>query len=190
MNIKLDINDAFVAFRGFLVRAVSRIAPPKDVEDIVQEAYVRVCQAEKMEEIKYPRAYLLKTARNLALDYIKSAEFRYTESVDEAELEDLLGSEHQHDPTYAQVVAQEEFAQFCEAVRYLPERCRRAFVLKKVYGYSQKEIARFMGVTEKTVEKHIAYGMKRCMYFLSQPSSQPERKHATGRSEFDRDIKP
>jgi len=189
MTIKRDINNTFVAIRGFMIRAVSRIAPPRDVEDIVQEAYVRVCQAEKKEDIKYPRAYLLKTARNLALDYVKSAEFRYAESVDDAELEDLLGAEYDQDTTYAQVAAQEEFAQFCEAVRYLPDQCRRAFVLKKVYGYSQAEIAHFMGISEKTVEKHIAHGMKRCTYFLSHASSLAEGKLARGGAGYDRDIK-
>lgn len=174
MNIKADVNTAFTAFRGLLIRAVSRIAPPKDVEDIVQETYVRACQAEKKQDIKYPRAFLLKIARNLALDYVKSAAFRYSDSVDEAELDDLLSAGQEWDTTHAQVVAEEEFALFCEAVRHLPDQCRRAFVLKKVYGYSQKEIARFMGIAEKTVEKHIAYGMKRCTYFLSQP---PHRAH-------------
>ncbi|MCK9247028.1 MAG: sigma-70 family RNA polymerase sigma factor [Anaerolineaceae bacterium] len=185
MDIKVDINSAFIAFRGFLIRAVSRIAPPKDVEDIVQEAYVKACQAEKKQDIKYHRAYLLKTARNLALDYVKSAEFRYCESMDEAELDDLLSAEQGQDTTYAQVVAEEEFARFCEAVRYLPEQCRRAFVLKKVYGYSQREIAKFMGITEKTVEKHIAMGMKRCTYFLSLSSSSTGDKQARQGVELD-----
>ena len=41
-----------------------------------------------------------------------------------------------------------------EAVRQLPEQCRRVFVLKKVYGYSQREIAKELSLSESTVEKH------------------------------------
>lgn len=142
----------------------------------MQEAYVRVCQVEKLEDIKYPRAFLLRTAKNLALDYVKSAGVRLTEGMDEEE----LGLAAQGaDTTYAQVAAREEFAMFCEAVRYLPEQCRRAFVLKKVYGYSQREIARFMEISESTVEKHIASGMKHCNSYLSGAFS--DEKPKTGR---------
>ena len=41
-------------------------------------------------------------------------------------------------------------------------------MLKKVYGYSQREIARELGLSESTVEKHIAQGIKRCTYFMMQ----------------------
>jgi RNA polymerase sigma-70 factor (ECF subfamily) len=34
--------------------------------------------------------------------------------------------------------------------------------LKKVYGYSQREIAAKLSLSESTVEKHISSGMKRC----------------------------
>jgi len=45
-----------------------------------------------------------------------------------------------------------------EAVGSLPEQCRRVFVLKKVYGLSQEEVAARVGIAESTVEKHIAKG--------------------------------
>jgi RNA polymerase sigma-70 factor (ECF subfamily) len=72
------------------------------------------------------------------------------------------------DSTLDQVCSEEEFSRFCDAVRYLPVQCRRAFVLKKVYGYSQREIAKVMQISERTVEKHISSGIKRCMYFMEQ----------------------
>ena len=65
--------------------------------------------------------------------------------------------------TFRAVVSDDEFAKFCEAVRFLPEQCRRAFVLRKVYGFSQREIAEVMSIAESTVEKHIALGVKRTM---------------------------
>jgi DNA-directed RNA polymerase specialized sigma24 family protein len=39
-------------------------------------------------------------------------------------------------------------------------------VLRKVYGYSQHEIAVELDLTESTVEKHIALGIKRCTHFI------------------------
>lgn len=159
--------DIFIGVRGSLARLVSSIAPPKEIEDIVQETYVRVCQAAKRGAIEQPRSFMLRTARNLALDYVKRAESRLTVSMDE-ELDLGLELSHATDRTYEIVASNEEFAHFCEAVRQLPIQCRRAFVLKKVYGYSQREIARELNVSESTVEKHIAIGIKRCTLFMLQ----------------------
>jgi RNA polymerase sigma-70 factor (ECF subfamily) len=47
-------------------------------------------------------------------------------------------------------------------VAQLPLQCRRAFLLKKVYGLSQKEIAGYLGISESTVEKHVAKGLLHC----------------------------
>ncbi len=162
----------YLSMRKHLARAVSRIVPPKDVEDIVQETYVRLCQVEKKDDIRTPRSFLFKIARNLALDQVKRAESRLAiVSVDRDEKSGFYEHENLVDQTYAQVVSNEEFALFCEAVRHLPVQCRKAFVLRKVYGYSQREVADKLNLSESTVEKHIALGIKRCTYFMMQQTS-------------------
>ena len=155
-----------------MARAISHIVPPRDIDDIVQEAYVRVCQVEQKEDIKYPRSFLLKTAKNLALDYVKSAGYRLNLPMEEELSAGTVSSGGVYDETYMSVVAKQEFALFCEAVRCLPAQCRRAFILKKVYGFSQKEIAEYMKISESTVEKHIATGIKRCTYYMGHSSRQ------------------
>jgi len=45
-------------------------------------------------------------------------------------------------------------------------------VLRKVYGYSQREIAREMAISESTVEKHISTGIKRCAYWLMRKNGR------------------
>lgn len=160
------IHNLYMSLRGSLGREVSRIVPPKDIEDIVQETYVRVCQYEKKCKIREPRSFLFKTARNLALDHVKRAESRLVFSAEDFNELEFRGAGLLADETFNQVASDKEFCRFCEAVRHLPVQCRRAFVLKKVYGYSQREIARQMKISESTVEKHIAQGIKRCTYFM------------------------
>ena len=160
-----------MALRGQIARVVMRIVPPKEVEDIVQETYVRLCQVDKNKKvaIREPRSYVLRIARNLALDHVKRSESRLTAGADIDDLRDedfLLPSEM--DPTHAQIASDEEFAFFCEAVRSLPKQCRRAFVLKKVYGYSLKEIMGEMGLGQATVETHIVNGTKKCVQYLRE----------------------
>jgi len=162
------IYSVYLSLRGSLTRAVMRIVPPKEVEDIVQETYVRVCEVKNKDAITSPRSYLFKTARNLALNHMQRAETRLSISVENiAEIEGSL-TQRPTDATYEEIATNEEFSRFCDAVRHLPRQCRRAFVLKKVYGHSQREIARKMGISENTVEKHIALGIKRCTYFMAQ----------------------
>lgn len=145
------------------------IVPPKEVEDIVQETYVRVCQIENIDAIREPRSFLFRTAQNLALDHIKRAESRLTTSTDDC---DPSGLSSKDDTTLGQVASDEEFALFCDAVRHLPKQCRRAFVLKKVYGYTLKEIAEIMEVGVPTVETHIVRGTKKCATYLRERESR------------------
>ncbi len=167
-----SIHDIYLSLRESLARAQLGIVPPRDIEDIVQETYVRVCQVEMKEKIRQPRSFLFKIAHNLALDHVKRAESRLVVSVEETGELGFGEAERSVDETFDQVASNEEFSHFCEAVRQLSAQCRRAFVLKKVYGCSQREIAREMKLSESTVEKHIAQGIKRCTYFMMQRGEQ------------------
>ncbi len=80
-------NDGFasvyMAFRGVMGRAVRRIVPNRDVEDILQEAFVRSYEAQRRHPILDARAFLLRTATNLALNHVSRAGYRTTGSFDE-----------------------------------------------------------------------------------------------------------
>lgn len=160
--------EIFMACRVRLARAVSRIVPPHEIEDIVQETYVLVCRCKTPGKIRAPVGFMMRTARNLALDYIKRAEWRLTKPLDEEAEEAMQRTGDTGDQTFRQAASDEEFAQLCEAVRQLPLQCRRVFVLKKVYGYSQMEIAKELGLSENTVEKHIAKGVALCAAYIAE----------------------
>ena len=169
------ILETFVSLRGRISRLVMGIVPPKEVEDIVQETYVRVCQVENIDAIREPRSFLFRTAQNLALDHVKRAETRLTSGGDDLDEIAAPGPVALDDATFGKVASDEEFALFCEAVRHLPKQCRRAFVLKKVYGYSLKEIAAIMDVGQPTVETHIVNGTKKCVQYLREHNAEPSR---------------
>lgn len=177
------LTNSFIALRGRIARLVMGIVPPKEVEDIVQETYVRVCQAKNPEAVREPRSFLFRTAQNLALDHVKRAETRLTGGFDENDEQGPANwmTPSDTDQTYAQVASDEEFVLFCEAVRTLPKQCRRAFILKKVYGYTLKEIAAEMGVGLPTVETHIVNGTKKCVIFLRErQKGNPPADQLTG----------
>lgn len=146
--------ESFIAHRALLVRVVSRFVKPHEIEDIVQETFVRSYAASRKHAIRSPAAFMMRTARNLALNSANRAENRLSSSI-----EDCFGLLVDAQTPESESQAQEQFLVFCQAVGELPIGCRRAFILKKVYGLSQKEIAGYLGITESTVKKHIIKGM-------------------------------
>lgn len=166
MSKSNEILDIFLKAKGRLSRFLIGMVPPKEVEDIVQEAYVRVCQIEHKKYIRDPEAFIFRTAKNLALDYLKRAESRVTSGVDN--IDEIVTQEI--DSTYDQVASDEEFAIFCDAIRQLPRQSQRAFILKKVYGYSLREIMVEMDLGQPTVETHIVNATKKCVQYMRNRS--------------------
>ena len=165
----------YLASRKSISRVVSRIVPPHEIEDIVQETYVRICQVEHKDRITSPKSFMFKTAKNLALDYQKQANVKLVDGANDlSDLEYLL-SDTATDEMFDNAVTNHEFSNFCDAVRQLPIQCRKVFVLKKVYGCSQREIAEQIGISESTVEKHISMGVKRCTLFMRKVHEQAEQ---------------
>lgn len=145
---------------------IARFLPVKeDVDEIAQEAFLRVLQAESKWVIKHPKAYLYRAARNLALNKLNSTSYQVTEY-----LEELLGAEAAMESITLerQAMSKQQFESFCRAVAQLPEQCRRVLVYRKVYGYSQREVAEKLGISISTVEKHLVKGMARCAKYLSE----------------------
>ncbi len=186
MSNRENLSSLFMGIQKSLARVASTIAPPKEIEDIVQETYVRICEMSNEEPINSPRSFMYRIVKNLALDHVKRAENRLCVSLDDnqADIRDLM--EHTgEDSTFNSVASKEEFELFCKAVRELPLQCRRVFVMKKVYGYSQKEIAADLNISESTVEKHIAFGIKRCFHYMNfHLESQPD----ASRDESEREV--
>jgi RNA polymerase sigma-70 factor (ECF subfamily) len=55
-----------------------------------------------------------------------------------------------------------ELAVVAEFARALPAECRQVFTLRKVYGYSGREIASRLGIPEHAVEEHLIQAARRC----------------------------
>lgn len=148
--------DDFLANRPLLRRLVGRIVRPDEIEDIVQETFVLSYTAARSQKIVNPRAYMLKIARNVALNHVMRAERKLSRSLDDLDELDVVSMV---DSVEARYQSEERFLAFCRAVAALPVACRRVFILKKVYGLSQIEIADYLGVSPRTVEKHVEKGM-------------------------------
>lgn len=143
-----------------------------ELDDIVQESYLRVLRARSRGPIFAGKAFLFTTARNLAISRFRRHPAP-AEPVDPATLADERPAAPQ------QLAHQQELTLLAQAIEALPERCRAVFTLRKLEGLSQREIARHLGVAEHTVEAHVRLGTRRCISFfaacaeLDLPASRP-----------------
>jgi RNA polymerase sigma factor (sigma-70 family) len=137
----------------------------EDVEDLVQETYVRMYALRDFREIESPRALLFRIAHNTAVERARRQAAQTTDSVGDFEGLNVYSTEA---PADEQIDARRRFESFCAAVDRLPPLCRRVFVLRKVYRLSHDEIAEVLGVSLSTIEKHVAKGLLRCRDYLRE----------------------
>ncbi|MBI1732345.1 MAG: RNA polymerase sigma factor [Gammaproteobacteria bacterium] len=138
---------------------------PEDVDDIAQEVYVRVLEADGKSPILDPRAYFFVTARNLALKHLALHANKITGQLEDFGLSEVMDEKTALD---AQYEVHEQLSIFFEAVQALPPQCRRVLILKKVYGLSHEEIAERLNIAISTANQHLAKGLARCTVYLQE----------------------
>lgn len=144
------LDDAYVQSYGDLVRFLTgRLRCLATARDIAQEAYLRASQSEVA--ISDPRAFLFRTAANLASDSRKTSK-RHAEILAEAS----FWLEPEPDRSAESLtMASEEFARVTRVIEHLPPRCREVFYLNRFEGLSQSEIATRLGISKTAVEKNV-----------------------------------
>ena len=150
--------DSREALRNYVRRFVGS---NETADDIVQEAFLRTY--EHSENVKIPRAFLFSTARNLALDSRRHDRIAKTDSLGDV---DATGVVSECESPEAGLLASQRSSLLKEAVARLPPQCRTAFTLKVFHGCSYKEIAQKLGISTKTVEHHIARGLRDTHQYL------------------------
>ena len=136
-----------------------------DIEDLVQETYVRMYALPDFHLVESPKALLFRIAHNLAVERARRHKAQATDTVGDLESLTVFSEEA---PPEEQTDARRRFESYCAAVERLPPICRRVFVLRKVHKLSHAEISEVLGVAESTIEKHVAKGLVRCREYLRE----------------------
>lgn len=162
--------DAYVACELPLRRFISRyFTRSEDIDDLAQETFLRAFDAERSTEISSPKAYLFRVARNMALRELGKKSRQLTSYLEDAvDNENIVLDEASAEQ---ELIAQQKLEHCCRALAGLPEQCRRVFLLRKIHAYSHKQIAVELGISTRTVEKHITKGVSRFTDYIDKQDS-------------------
>jgi RNA polymerase sigma-70 factor (ECF subfamily) len=137
---------------------------PEEVEDLLQQSYVRLLEARRRDTpIQNPRGFLLTIAQHVAIDYQRSR--RVTPCYPVSNLEALEVSSPEPGPERV-AIGRNLLRAVSQAISGLPPRCRDILLLRKIEGLSQKEVAHRLGIAEDTVQKQVAKAVRLCAVAL------------------------
>ena len=141
-----------------LVRYLLRRWPNRpDVNDLRQDAYVRVYEAAAKSRPAVPKAFLFSTAAHLLADRMRRRRVVAIDAVGDMEALDVLVEEVSPE---RRLSAHEALRRLAQAIDLLPPKCREVVWMRRVEEISQREVAQKLGISEKSVEKHVMKGMK------------------------------
>lgn len=138
-----------------LRRYFEKHAVPRDeVDDMVQEVFVRLAGHARLEASEHLDAYVFKSASNLLRDRHRRRLARAA-GLHEAYDEEIHGSGVPAFEPERSVLGAQSLQQMVAALYELPEKTRAVFVLYHVEGLSHQEIGRQLGMAVSTIEKHM-----------------------------------
>jgi RNA polymerase sigma-70 factor (family 1) len=163
----------FAESRQALHRYIRRfVGSSETAKEIVQEAFLRTYR--QRDTVTTLRAFLFSTARNLAAN-----EYRHRRITERSTMSDFSDSrvKTERESLETELLRDERNRLIQEAVDRLPPQCRAAFALRVFHECSYKEIAERLGISAKTVEKHIARGLHETHCYLTRRYSATRTDH-------------
>jgi len=126
-------------------------------QDIVQDVFMKVWENKSGIDSINPEAYLFRLVRNRCIDYIKHLKVinnRMQEIQISSKYEELYRIDFVGNEPYL-LIEQELKAKIEKTIQHLPDRCREVFILSRMEGYKNKEIAEKLDINIKNVERHL-----------------------------------
>ena len=136
-----------------------------DLDDIVQDTYAILAGLESVDAIYNAKAYMFQTAYSLILRQIRRAQIISISTIDD--ISQLAGEDKAPSPE-TEVSDRQQLQLLTEAIHNLPARGREVFVLRKIHGLNQREVARKLGISESAVEKQMQKSLRILMAVMGR----------------------
>lgn len=155
-----DLADAYRTRQAEL-NAIAARAGPGEGPDLIQEAFLRVVEANLTREVRSPVHMLFRVVQNLVTDRLRSK--ARTSALFDAAAGSVDYLDEASDPERA-LIASERLRYALTVIGRMTHKRRTIFLLHRLEGLSYAQIAKRTGVSIKTVEKQ----MTAAMAFLSR----------------------
>lgn len=162
-----------------------------EVDDIIQETYSRLIAAQSVQHVLDAKSYTFQIASSVVIDHLRRMKVVPISSVPDLDYLEVVSEEPSPE---RQAIDREELHRLAHMIASLPGKVRDVFTLRRVHGLSQREVAQRLGLSESTVEKHMARGFLIMLELAghggndaSHPSSSRPRKNTTFRFDGKKD---
>lgn len=171
LRIQQNNRDAFNAlfvryYTRLCVLADTFVKNKEDAEEVVADVFFTLWKSRNSLTIQNMQAYLYSSVKYGSMARVRK---RRVHQHITGEIENT--PDHVTEDAYA---TKELIEHIDLAVEQLPLRCKQVFIMNRFHGMRYKEIAEALGISEKTVEHHLARGVQHVRNFIRQYYHEPE----------------
>ena len=151
----------------------ARLSSPADAQDLAQEVYLRLLRVKDTSAIRNRRAYVLRVAANIVMEWRMLCRNKLTHTPDPLDyMADDNDTEHQ-------AWLEQQTAELEAALDSLTPKCRAVLIMHRRDRYTMKEIGERMGISVSMVKKYLVKGLSVCQAKVSfDPVATNKQKQA------------
>lgn len=137
----------------------------QEASDVAQEAYSKILGLDDPGAVNHLRAYLFRTARNIAIDRLRKETRNPATYCNDEFVRNIECSTPSAD---RMLIAKEQVRLIGLAVTELSPRRRYIFLRRRLYNESYAALAERTGLSESMVRKHVLRAMRHCKAYLDR----------------------
>lgn len=150
----------FIAHRPLLTRVACRWMGDRDLaDDVVQEACMKLMLGSPPPCVQRPVAYCMRVVQHVCIDHLRRRQAEREVFADEEEDESLEPGAASATPEHV-AIGRQRMQGVDRCLRELPARTRQAFVLHRLHGHTQQEVADRLGVSVTLVNFMVRDALK------------------------------
>jgi RNA polymerase sigma factor (sigma-70 family) len=138
-----------------------RVGSHNEAREIAQEAYVRLLSLDEPGAVSYLRAFLFKTAANIAID-----RRRRHQNFDRVAGRQLFAELTENRTPERQLSGEQTLRDLGILIEAMPAKCRESFVLNQIQGLDAATIAAQLGITDSMVRKYVVRALLHCRQYM------------------------
>ena len=138
-----------------------RVGSHNEALEVAQEAYVRLLSLDQPGAVSYLRAFLFKTAANIAID-----RRRRHQNYDRVAGRQLFAELTENRTPERQLSGEQTLRHLGILIEAMPAKCRESFVMNQIQGLDAATIAAQLGITDSMVRKYVVRALLHCRQYM------------------------